>query len=48
MTLSTDLGPAERGLVRDSSSPVWRFPPDYVARLRSALEAIVPGYSAAP
>jgi esterase/lipase superfamily enzyme len=44
MTLSTDLGPAERGLVRDASSPIWAFPPDYVERLRTALEDIVPGF----
>ena len=43
MTLSTDLGPAERGLVRDEESPIWTFPPDYVERLRSALERILPG-----
>jgi esterase/lipase superfamily enzyme len=43
ITLSTDLGPAERGLVRDASSPIWVFPPDYVERLRTALEAIIPG-----
>jgi esterase/lipase superfamily enzyme len=43
MTLSTDLGPAERGLVRDGSSPIWTFPPDYVDRLRSALEDAIPG-----
>jgi esterase/lipase superfamily enzyme len=42
MTLATDLGPAERGLVRDEDSPIWTFPPDYVARLRSALDGILP------
>ena len=38
MTLSTDLGPAERGLVRDDASPIWTFPSDYIERLRTALE----------
>lgn len=46
ITLSTDLNPAERGLVRDESSPIWRFPSDYVARLRATLERIVPGFEA--
>ncbi len=44
VTLSTDLDPGERGLVRDPASPVWTFPPDYVERLRSALERVVPGF----
>jgi len=48
MTLSTDLGPEERGLVRRGDSPIWTFPPDYIARLRAALEATIPGYSATP
>jgi len=30
-------GAAERGLVREGGSPIWTFPPDYVARLRSAI-----------
>jgi len=42
VTLLTDLGPAERGLVRDGSSPIWTFPLDYVDRLRSALEDAIP------
>jgi esterase/lipase superfamily enzyme len=42
MTLSTDLGPAERGLVKDEDSFIWTFPPDYVERLRMALEGILP------
>jgi esterase/lipase superfamily enzyme len=37
LSLSTDLDPAERGLVRDDDSPIWRFPSDYVERLRSRL-----------
>jgi len=43
MTLSTDLDPAERGLVRDDASPIWTFPPDYIERLRAALEESIPG-----
>jgi esterase/lipase superfamily enzyme len=31
------LGPAERGLVREGGSPIWTFPPDYVARARKAI-----------
>ena len=31
------LGPAERGLVREAGSPIWTFPPDYVARVRKAV-----------
>jgi esterase/lipase superfamily enzyme len=31
------LGPAERGLVREGGSPIWTFPPDYVARVRKAV-----------
>ncbi len=37
MTLMYNLGPGERGLTRDPDSPVWRFPPDYVERLRESL-----------
>lgn len=48
MTLSTDLGPEERGLVRDEVSPIWTFPPDYVERLRAALEARIPNHAATP
>ncbi len=35
--LQYDLGPAKRGLVRTGGSPIWTFPPDYVARLREAV-----------
>jgi esterase/lipase superfamily enzyme len=37
MTLRYDLLPADRGLVRSEDNPVWTFPPDYIARLRSAI-----------
>ena len=33
----THLDPAERGLVRSAGEPEWRFPEDYITRLRSAL-----------
>ncbi len=36
-TIRYGLGPAERGLVRGAGSPIWTFPPDYVARLRRAI-----------
>jgi len=36
-SLRYGLGPAERGLIREGGSPVWTFPPDYVARLRKAI-----------
>ncbi|WP_156459515.1 alpha/beta hydrolase [Brevundimonas sp. Root1279] len=37
MTLAYRLSPAERGLTLDPETGVWRFPGDYVARLRKAL-----------
>jgi pimeloyl-ACP methyl ester carboxylesterase len=33
MTLMFGRGPADRGLMREGDSPVWKFPPDYVDRL---------------
>lgn len=42
-----DLGPAERGLVREGGSPIWTFPPDYVARLREAIVERQQGAAAA-
>lgn len=45
MTLATDLGPAERGLVMDPASGVWTFPSDYVDRLRIGLDGILSGSS---
>jgi len=39
-TLTTGLGPANRGLVRDRPDvPIWSYPPDFVARLQRALRA---------
>jgi esterase/lipase superfamily enzyme len=43
MILGHHLTPDERGLVREESSAIWRFPPDYIARLRAALERVLPG-----
>ncbi len=37
--LGYKLLPAERGLAPQESSPIWHFPPDYIERLRVALEA---------
>jgi len=37
MTLMYDLDPAERGLVRSAVDPEWRFPEDYITRLRTTL-----------
>jgi esterase/lipase superfamily enzyme len=38
-TLAYRLGPRERGLVRpDPGLPIWGYPPDFIERLRRALE----------
>ena len=37
VTLMHDLDPDERGLVRSPGDPEWRFPDDYVSRLKTAL-----------
>ncbi len=37
MTLRYGLSPEDRGLVPMSETPVWTFPPDYIARLREAV-----------
>lgn len=42
MTLAYQLDPAERGLALDPETGVWRFPSDYVARLRKALADRLP------
>ena len=42
MTLMYSLSPEQRGLVRYEDFPVWDFPEDYVARLRSALAEVNP------
>ncbi|MBT8428523.1 MAG: alpha/beta hydrolase, partial [Gammaproteobacteria bacterium] len=35
--LAYDLGPAQRGLVKNDELHVWQFPPDYVERLQEGL-----------
>jgi len=36
LSLLSDKGPGARGLVRSPGQIAWRFPPDYIARLREA------------
>jgi esterase/lipase superfamily enzyme len=38
MNIFYNLAPEERGLVRDPDYPIWSFPPDYIERLRAALQ----------
>jgi esterase/lipase superfamily enzyme len=38
LTLLADLAPADRGLVRDPTRPVWVFPPDYPDRLEASVQ----------
>lgn len=41
-TLAYRLGPAERGLTRpDPGLPIWSYPPNYIPRLRTGLDAAV-------
>jgi esterase/lipase superfamily enzyme len=42
MSLMYDLSPGERGLVQSEDEPIWKFPPDYIARLRAALAKVSP------
>ncbi len=37
VTLRYHLSPKERGFVRSEDWPIWRFPEDYVSRLRTIL-----------
>src|SRR5690606_17025656 len=37
MSLMYGLAPGERGLVKDTDGARWRFPEDYIERLRAAL-----------
>lgn len=37
MTLKYNLSPRERGLLQSEDSTLWRFPADYIARLRAAV-----------
>jgi hypothetical protein len=47
MTLRYGLGPLERGLIEQEDLPVYTFPPDYIARLWSAIEKADPVFAAA-
>ena len=47
-TLLYDLGPDQRGLERSQARPIWRFPPDYIERLRSALLEANPSWRQTP
>jgi esterase/lipase superfamily enzyme len=40
--LAYDVGAAQRGLEKDESAPVWKFPPDFIQRLQKALVEINP------
>lgn len=43
MTLMYDLSPGDRGLVQDKDGlGAWRFPEDYISRLREALNKVNP------
>ena len=42
MTLLYNLAPKERGIVQSGELPVWRFPDDYIERLRGTLTALNP------
>ncbi len=45
MTLFYGIGPDQRGLVKQDDMPVYTFPPDYIARLWSSLEAVDPKFA---
>ena len=47
MTLAYDLSPGDRGLVRTNDTFLWKFPPDYIERLRAALREVNPLFKAA-
>ena len=42
MSLRYDLPPGERGLVLNEDATIWRFPKDYISRLRNRLEVNTP------
>jgi hypothetical protein len=44
MTFRYNLDPESRGLVRGRDGVEWSFPPDYIERLRGALQAHPDGY----
>ncbi len=41
-TLRYGLLPGERGLVRTQEDPLWRFPPDYITKLRATILRVNP------
>jgi esterase/lipase superfamily enzyme len=45
MTLRYGLSPRERGLIEQEDLPVFTFPPDYIARLWSAIEEADPVFA---
>jgi esterase/lipase superfamily enzyme len=45
MTLMYGLSPEERGVVHDRDTPIWKFPDDYIERLRTSLAEINPDLS---
>jgi esterase/lipase superfamily enzyme len=45
MTLMYDLAPQARGLIKDSDGVRWRFPGDYITRLRAALARANPAFA---
>ena len=45
--LAYNLGAAQRGLVKDKRLLVWRFPPDFIKRLRKKLAEINPKWAGA-
>ena len=45
MTLAYNLTPDERGLVEQDDLPIYTFPPDYIARLWSAIEKKDPEFA---
>jgi esterase/lipase superfamily enzyme len=43
MLLAYDIGAADRGLDKHENLPVWKFPPDFIERLREVLVMKNPG-----
>ena len=42
MLLAYDIGASDRGLEKDESQPFWKFPPDFIERLREVLVRLNP------
>jgi len=45
MTMYYGLTPEQRGLVEQDDLPIFTFPPDYISRLWSAIEAVDPEFA---